>query len=109
MPPDDPLGRRGPSLDNFLSRQPARSQENLPPPCPYGSKKCTYGNKCKYYHPERGNIPQKSVTDKLAEHAKQKIQEVRAKAEGKILNLLGKIQLQCMFIVNKNNINTVCM
>ncbi|CAG2195264.1 MCPIP [Mytilus edulis] len=99
MPPDDPLGRRGPSLDNFLSRQPARSQENLPPPCPYGSKKCTYGNKCKYYHPERGNIPQKSVTDKLAEHAKQKIQVVRAKAEAgaekkKLLARKPKLALQ---------------
>jgi hypothetical protein len=66
MPPDDPLGRHGPSLDNFLCCQPW-SQEHLPPLCPYGSKKCTYGNKCKYYHPERRNIPQKSVTDKLAE------------------------------------------
>ena len=84
MPPDDPLGRHGPSLDNFLCCQPW-SQEHLPPLCPYGSKKCTYGNKCKYYHPERGNIPQKSVTDKLAEQSKQKIQEVRAKvAEGKV-------------------------
>lgn len=99
MPPDDPLGRRGPSLDNFLSCQPARSQENLPPLCPYGSKKCTYGNKCKYYHPERGNIPQKSVTDQLAEHGKQKIQEVRAKAEAgaekkKLLARKPKLPLQ---------------
>lgn len=36
--------------------------------CPYG-KKCTYGNKCKFYHPERGHGPQKTVTERLSEHA----------------------------------------
>lgn len=51
MPPDDPLGRAGPTLDNFLRRQPKKGDP--PPPCPY-AKKCTYGNKCKYHHPERG-------------------------------------------------------
>ncbi|KAI4456733.1 n4bp1-related [Holotrichia oblita] len=42
MPPDDPLGRSGPTLDNFLRTQPKKGDP--PPPCPYG-KKCTYGNK----------------------------------------------------------------
>ncbi|XP_077485562.1 uncharacterized protein LOC144096619 isoform X2 [Amblyomma americanum] len=79
MPPDDPLGRHGPSLDAFLRKSGA-----LPPPpegppsCPYG-KKCTYGNKCKYYHPERGNLPQKSVTERLAEQARLQLQEVKAR------------------------------
>uniref|UniRef100_T1JAT3 C3H1-type domain-containing protein n=1 Tax=Strigamia maritima TaxID=126957 RepID=T1JAT3_STRMM len=77
MPPDDPLGRHGPSLENFLRKQP-KLAEPLPPPCPYG-KKCTYGNKCKYYHPERGNLPQKSVTERLVEQAKIQIQEVKAR------------------------------
>lgn len=78
MPPDDPLGRNGPTLDNFLLKEPAEP-EPLPPPCPYGSKKCTYGNKCKYYHPERRSQPHKLVTEKLAEQAKQRIQEIRQK------------------------------
>ena len=62
MPPDDPLGRNGPSLDNFLRIKAVPCE--LPPPCPYG-KKCTYGNKCKYLHVERGNTPHKSVTERL--------------------------------------------
>jgi len=76
MPPDDPLGRNGPKLDNFLCKEPT-VPETLPPLCPYGSKKCTYGNKCKYYHPERGNQPHKSITEELAEKLKQKRQEVK--------------------------------
>ncbi|KAM4698994.1 putative ribonuclease ZC3H12C [Discoglossus pictus] len=63
MPPDDPLGRHGPSLDNFLRKKPV-IPEYKKQPCPYG-KKCTYGHKCKYYHPERGNQPQRSVADEL--------------------------------------------
>uniref|UniRef100_A0A3B4A438 C3H1-type domain-containing protein n=1 Tax=Periophthalmus magnuspinnatus TaxID=409849 RepID=A0A3B4A438_9GOBI len=63
MPPDDPLGRHGPSLDNFLRRRPVIAEQKKQP-CPYG-KKCTYGHKCKYYHPERGAQPQRSVADEL--------------------------------------------
>ncbi|KAF5921136.1 hypothetical protein HPG69_018536 [Diceros bicornis minor] len=63
MPPDDPLGRHGPSLDNFLRKKPI-VPEHKKQPCPYG-KKCTYGHKCKYYHPERGSQPQRSVADEL--------------------------------------------
>ncbi|KAE8627541.1 hypothetical protein XENTR_v10007039 [Xenopus tropicalis] len=63
MPPDDPLGRHGPSLDNFLRKKPV-VPEYKKQPCPYG-KKCTYGHKCKYYHPERGSQPQRSVADEL--------------------------------------------
>uniref|UniRef100_A0A8D3BWB0 C3H1-type domain-containing protein n=1 Tax=Scophthalmus maximus TaxID=52904 RepID=A0A8D3BWB0_SCOMX len=42
MPPDDPLGRHGPSLENFLRKRPVVQRKQ---PCPYG-KKCTYGHKC---------------------------------------------------------------
>ena len=48
MPPDDPLGRRGPSLDDFLRK----GSVTHPKICPY-LKNCTFGNRCKYYHPER--------------------------------------------------------
>uniref|UniRef100_A0A3Q1CN19 C3H1-type domain-containing protein n=1 Tax=Amphiprion ocellaris TaxID=80972 RepID=A0A3Q1CN19_AMPOC len=63
MPPDDPLGRHGPSLENFLRKRPV-VPEHRKQPCPYG-KKCTYGHKCKFYHPERGSKPQRSVADEL--------------------------------------------
>lgn len=71
VPPDDPLGRKGPTLDSFL-RMPnphsahlnAASRDNRI--CPYNDK-CTYGNKCKYRHPERGSQPVKSISEKLVE------------------------------------------
>ncbi|CAH1229663.1 ZC3H12C [Branchiostoma lanceolatum] len=71
MVPDDPLGRYGPTLDNFLRKRPT-APEKKAPPCPYG-KKCTYGNKCKYYHPERGNVPQKSVSEQITEDGKNRV------------------------------------
>ena len=70
MPPDDPYGRNGPTLDNLLKVSTSFTTgtgASLQQPCPYG-KKCTYGNKCKFYHAERGNVPIKTVTDKLKVH-----------------------------------------
>jgi ribonuclease ZC3H12 len=64
MPPEDPLGRNGPTLDQFLSKTPLKSA----PPCPYG-RKCTYGAKCKYFHP----IIKESVSDSLRKQAALKI------------------------------------
>uniref|UniRef100_A0A8C6QRC1 Zinc finger CCCH type containing 12D n=1 Tax=Nannospalax galili TaxID=1026970 RepID=A0A8C6QRC1_NANGA len=63
MPPDDPLGRHGPTLSNFLSKKP-RPPEPSWQHCPYG-KKCTYGIKCKFYHPERPHHAQLAVADEL--------------------------------------------
>ncbi|XP_013179922.1 PREDICTED: probable ribonuclease ZC3H12D isoform X1 [Papilio xuthus] len=66
MPPDDPLGRSGPTLDAFLRLPPSKTDP--PPACPYG-RKCTYGNKCKFHHPERAGRPHKPVAEKLSERA----------------------------------------
>ncbi|XP_070705902.1 probable ribonuclease ZC3H12D [Pempheris klunzingeri] len=63
MPPDDPLGRNGPTIDDFL-RKKLWTPDNKLQHCPYG-KKCTYGVKCKFYHPERANQSQLSVADEL--------------------------------------------
>jgi len=49
MPPDDPLGRHGPTLNEFLRKNVERRGTQH---CPYG-RKCTFGPKCKFYHPER--------------------------------------------------------
>ncbi|XP_040016791.2 putative ribonuclease ZC3H12D [Gasterosteus aculeatus] len=63
MPPDDPLGRNGPGIDDFL-RKKLWTPDNKLQHCPYG-KKCTYGVKCKFYHPERANQSHMSVADEL--------------------------------------------
>ncbi|GAU97410.1 hypothetical protein RvY_08716 [Ramazzottius varieornatus] len=98
MPPDDPLGRHGPTLQQFLRKSSAGRQplqlslsnssdtggstdsstghQAVRPTCPYG-RKCTYGNKCKFAHPERGNLPQKSVTDMIGEQARMQLQEIK--------------------------------
>ncbi|XP_056618365.1 endoribonuclease ZC3H12A [Triplophysa dalaica] len=68
MPPDDPLGRHGPNLDHFLQKRTAVSDQKRQL-CPYG-KKCTYGIKCKFYHPERTNQSQRSLADELRENAR---------------------------------------
>lgn len=47
MPPDDPAGRYGPNLNEFLLKGCGKA-------CPYG-RRCTYGNRCKYLHPERNS------------------------------------------------------
>ncbi|NXI88929.1 ZC12D ribonuclease, partial [Rhipidura dahli] len=77
MPPDDPLGRHGPTLSNFLSKKPVLPEKQWQL-CPYG-KKCTYGNKCKFYHPERPYPAQLSVADEL--RAKTKVPLVPGKEE----------------------------
>ena len=70
MPPDDPLGRNGPTLEQFLRKKAKVSTQQ---PCPYG-KKCTYGNKCKYWHPDRANN-QKSVIEQLQANSSQRISD----------------------------------
>lgn len=41
MPPDDPLGRHGPSLENFLRKKPV-IPEHRKQPCPYGKNMHLY-------------------------------------------------------------------
>nr|XP_019948122.1 PREDICTED: ribonuclease ZC3H12A-like [Paralichthys olivaceus] len=86
MPPDDPLGRHGPSLDNLLRKKPLPT-ETKRLLCPY-DKKCTYGIKCKFYHPERANQSYLSLADELREKA----QISTAKEEKKVT--LSPRQLQ---------------
>ena len=45
MPPDDPLGRHGPSLDNFLRKRPLVSEPNRPL-CPYGTTQPETDTEC---------------------------------------------------------------
>ena len=62
MVPSDPLGKHGPHLDVFLrfevGKSPLSESANEHPvprdkqPCPY-KEKCTFGPRCRYYHPER--------------------------------------------------------
>uniref|UniRef100_A0A1I7WVD2 C3H1-type domain-containing protein n=1 Tax=Heterorhabditis bacteriophora TaxID=37862 RepID=A0A1I7WVD2_HETBA len=68
MPPDDPLGRHGPRLDQFLSKNISGQGAQL---CPY-ARKCTYGSKCKYFHPERPNGVHVGITDRLMKEKNQK-------------------------------------
>ncbi|MEQ2228502.1 hypothetical protein ILYODFUR_009605 [Ilyodon furcidens] len=71
MPPDDPLGRNGPTIDDFLRKKPwTPENKQQQQHCPYG-KKCTYGIKCKFYHPERVNQSQLAVADELRALAHQ--------------------------------------
>lgn len=64
MPPDDPSGRHGPTLNEFLKRGCGK-------PCPYG-RRCTYGNRCKYLHPER-NSKSESEMAALANQLSEKL------------------------------------
>ena len=60
MPADDPLGRQGPSLTQLLQMETTKpsipgntpTSQLGPKQCPYGER-CTFGKKCRYYHPER--------------------------------------------------------
>lgn len=74
MVPDDPLGRHGPSLDDFLRKGTA----SHPRICPY-LKRCTYGLRCRFYHPER------DPNRKDAEAKKQMEQRVRVQEPGMVL------------------------
>ncbi|VDM75120.1 unnamed protein product, partial [Strongylus vulgaris] len=88
MPPEDPLGRYGPRLQQFLSMTSAPSTAML---CPY-ARKCTYGSKCKYFHPERPNGIHVSVTDRL----------MREKNQKRMLGLRSSMQLEAAKMDHKS-------
>ena len=63
MPPDDPLGKTGPKLDQFLrkdgnevqgsvKKSVVDPQNGATPICPHLGN-CTFGKKCRFYHPDR--------------------------------------------------------
>ncbi|XP_051927385.1 endoribonuclease ZC3H12A [Hippocampus zosterae] len=81
MVPDDPLGRDGPNLENFLRWSPKTQKK---PPCPY-RKKCTFGLKCKYLHPERVKQSNWLLADELRENAK--VPSVRSPVPSQSLSL----------------------
>lgn len=101
MPPDDPLGRHGPTLDNFLRKKPLQTElsRHL---CPYG-KKCTYGIKCRFYHPERKNQPYISVADELREKAQISSKEPNHRSSPK--SFLLKTDSPTSFQLSKNLTN----
>lgn len=65
MPADDPLGKRGQTLDQFLRLDASRGESSEV--CPYG-RKCTYGTKCKYSHPNK--YTSAVIRDEAAERAR---------------------------------------
>ncbi|XP_053720095.1 endoribonuclease ZC3H12A isoform X2 [Synchiropus splendidus] len=87
MPPDDPLGRHGPTLVNFLRRFPKSHKKQS---CPYG-KKCTFGIKCKYSHPERGKQSNRLLADTLRENAKLSSMSESALVPGQSLSLVEEM------------------
>lgn len=48
MPPDDPLGRHGPSLDNFLRKKPLPTEQKRQL-CPYGKIWLAQGSRRGFY------------------------------------------------------------
>ncbi|XP_072303316.1 endoribonuclease ZC3H12A [Eucyclogobius newberryi] len=61
MPPDDPMGRHGPSLDELRLKCPVVQKKQN---CPYG-RKCTFGIKCRFLHPDRPKQSNQSLADEL--------------------------------------------
>ncbi|XP_061839447.1 endoribonuclease ZC3H12A [Nerophis lumbriciformis] len=67
MVPDDPLGRHGPNLKNFLRKFPKTQKTPL---CPYG-RKCTFGLKCRFQHPERAKQSTLLLANELRENTRK--------------------------------------
>lgn len=66
---ESPHKSSGPSLKSstcpHYKRDSVRDGSVIATLCPYNLK-CTYGNKCKYYHPERGPLKQMSLSEQIS-------------------------------------------
>lgn len=61
MVPDDPLGRTGPNLTDFLRKGTNIQHTKI---CPWIGN-CTFGPKCKFYHPEKERKSEKQSCDEV--------------------------------------------
>ena len=111
MPAEDPLGKNGPSLDNFLRFESFVNQQYMKR-CPY-RKKCTYGSKCKFWHPERGlhqghqlfKTAHQSVLDE-AQEQKMRLEIILNKNSYSNSNIVSNQQHQSIYSVdNETNEN----
>lgn len=68
MVPEDPLGKHGPTLTQLLQMEPpnlsskggSTVDQAGPKVCPY-AERCTFGKRCRFYHPERDGRMDPSV------------------------------------------------
>ena len=103
MPPDDPLGRRGPCLDDFLRK----GTSTHPRICPY-QKNCTYGHRCKYYHPERDAKRQQGTSNTPPENSARCISTAdHGVTTSSIINCRSHAACHSRLISTKSNHQTV--
>jgi len=110
MPAEDPLGKNGPSLDNFLRFESFVNQQYMKR-CPY-RKKCTYGSKCKFWHPERGlhqgnqlfKTAHQSVLDE-AQEQKMRLEIILNKNSYSVHNMANNQQQLSMYNVDNETVD----
>ncbi|KAF6035426.1 ZC3H12C [Bugula neritina] len=88
IPADDPMGRKGPTLEQFLRNDALDTKTGS---CPYG-RKCTYGSKCRYSHPER---EESAILDEVSIVTRQR--EISASTVTENNNIQFSSQAQPLF------------
>ena len=102
MPVEDPLGKSGPSLDNFLRFETTLNSQYMKR-CPY-KKKCTYGTKCKFWHPERQSAPGQPNSQYKTAH--QSVLEDADKNQIRLQIIMGQNETDSnAAAINTNNAN----
>lgn len=101
MPAEDPLGKNGPSLDNFLRFESFVNQQYMKR-CPY-RKKCTYGSKCKFWHPERGL----HQGNQLFKTAHQSVLDEAQEQKMRLEIILNKNSFTAQKPINQQNIYSI--